>query len=119
MCQYVLELARIENVPRVVVCSSNHAADWYENLLHTSRMDFVAPDMPPLAEGFYGWAKATYEYLWFLHACGSLGTQREVVMIRIGAPSPLPMEKYQDGDPTVYRRDLGGGISERDMEHCS
>src|SRR3954454_1660950 len=51
-----------EGVRRVVIASSNHAADWYEELLHVGKMDMVDPDRtPPRSDNFYGWAKLAYE----------------------------------------------------------
>src|SRR5512143_1260769 len=41
----VYQAAVEENVRRVVVCSSNHAADYYERLIWADRWDFVDPAM--------------------------------------------------------------------------
>src|SRR5205823_4445243 len=38
----VFQLAQAEGVRRVVVASSNHAADWYEHLIHAGRRDLGA-----------------------------------------------------------------------------
>src|SRR5438105_6486987 len=47
MAERVYRLALEENVQRVVVASSNHAADWYEPLLHSGQRDVVGPaDLP-------------------------------------------------------------------------
>ena len=43
VCRVALE----EGVRRVVVCSSNHAADYYERLVWDGRLDMVTPEMPP------------------------------------------------------------------------
>ena len=40
-----------ENVRRVVVASSNHAADYYERLIWDNRFDMVTPDLLLLSEG--------------------------------------------------------------------
>ena len=54
--------------------SSNHAADWYEhNLIHTRKLETLDPYALPLSDNFYGWAKATYEHLGFMFACGLSG----------------------------------------------
>ena len=51
-------------VKRVVLASSNHAADWYEHaLIHHRDMEVLDPYRLPLSDNFYGWAKATYEQL--------------------------------------------------------
>lgn len=115
MARNVFELAQMEGVSRVVVASSNHAADWYEPLVHSGQMDVVAPDTFPLSDNLYGWAKAVYEHLGFVYATGKLGPALEVVMVRIGAPRPILLERFVGRDPARYRRDLGAWISPRDM----
>ena len=110
MAYNVLRTAYDAGVPRVVMASSNHAADWYEhNLIHTRRMESLDPYALPLSDNFYGWAKATYEHLGFLFACGlggfgdadggeshvsgtPVGRRMGVVMVRIGAPRELDPE---------------------------
>ena len=62
-----------EGVRRAVVCSSNHAADYYENLIWGDKWDVVTPDMRPLSDNFYGWAKETYEHLGFCVCNGARG----------------------------------------------
>jgi nucleoside-diphosphate-sugar epimerase len=114
MAFHVLKLALEENVRRVVITSSNHAADWYESKLHHGKMDLVAPDTYPLSDNYYGWAKATYEHLGFVFASGRFGRALENVHIRIGAPRPIVGEKLKD-DPVTYRRHLGAFISARDL----
>jgi hypothetical protein len=134
MAYNVFRTAYDAGVKRVVMASSNHAADWYEHaLIHQQRaMEVVDPYMLPLSDNFYGWAKATYEHMGFLFACGgmdfrdasgrerhtggNLGTGRKlgVVMVRIGAPRPLDIALYTN-DPAAYKRDLGAYISPRDL----
>jgi len=111
----VLRLAMEENVRRVVITSSNHAADWYETKLHNGQLDTIGPEIYPLSDNFYGWAKATYEHLGFIFAAGRLGRVVENVHIRVGAPRPIRAADF-DGDQVSYKRDLGGYISERDMQ---
>ena len=102
-------------VRRVVVASSNHAADWYEHaLIHERKMEVLGPYELPLSDNFYGWAKATYEHMGFLFASGAFGRKLEVVLIRIGAPRELRVSDYVN-DPRMYKRDLGAYISQRDM----
>ncbi|HJX87143.1 MAG TPA: NAD(P)-dependent oxidoreductase, partial [Gemmatimonadales bacterium] len=62
VCRVALE----EGVRRVVVCSSNHAADYYERLVWDGRLDMVTPEMPPRSDNWYGWAKGAYELLGFV-----------------------------------------------------
>ena len=47
------------------------------------------PEDYPRPDNFYGWAKAAYETLGFLYACGSLGRKLEVVQLRIVAPREI------------------------------
>lgn len=133
MAYNVFRTAYDAGVERVVMASSNHAADWYEHaLMHQRQMEMLEPYQLPLSDNFYGWAKATYEHMGFLFACGgmdcrdasgrerhtggNLGTARQmgVAMVRIGAPRHLDIALYQ-GDPMTYKRDLGAYISPRDL----
>ena len=134
MAYNVLRCSYDNDVKRVVMASSNHAADWYEHaLIHEGRMENIEPSLLPLSDNFYGWAKATYEHLGFLFACGglgegvdgayqgnltkgNLGSSRKmgVVMVRIGAPRELEFDIYRD-DPESLIRDLGAYISKRDI----
>ena len=133
MAYNVFRTAYDAGVKRVIMASSNHAADWYEHaLIHQRAMEVLEPYTLPLSDNFYGWAKATYEHMGFLFACGgmdfrdvsgreqhtggNLGTARKlgVVMVRIGAPRELDITLYK-GDPMTYKRDLGAYISPRDL----
>ncbi len=132
MAYNVLRTSYDSGVRRVVMASSNHAADWYEHsLIHRRRMDMLDPYMLPLSDNFYGWSKASYEHLGFLFAAGMLGRRSEggvdrdvgrlsagrrveVVMVRIGAPRELDLSAYR-GDAAHYKRDLGAYISPRDL----
>jgi hypothetical protein len=111
----VFLLAMQENVRRVVVASSNHAADWYEHLLHAKLKDVVDPGDRPLSDNFYGWAKAAYEHLGFVFATGHMGAPVENVHLRIGAPRELETDRYR-GKPINFHRDLGAYISPRDLQ---
>ena len=122
MANRVLRLSLDEGVRRVVIASSNHAADWYEELLHVGKMDVVDPDRtPPKTDNFYGWAKLAYEALGFLYASGSRGRKLDTVQLRIGAPREIKAERFfpagpgSDGDALGYKRDLGAYISPRDL----
>ena len=109
------------------MASSNHAADWYEhNLIHTRKLETVSPADLPLSDNFYGWAKASYELLGFVYACGAFGRKLEVVQVRIGAPRDVSGKHYEgalaeqhvgpDGSGLAnFKRDLGAYISERDL----
>lgn len=114
MAYNVYKVAHEEGVRRVVVASSNHAADWWEPLIHQGKVDMVTPQTYPLSDNFYGWAKATYEHLGFLFACGRFGRKLEMVQIRIGAPRELKLVDYGN-DRERYKRDLGAYISPRDL----
>ncbi|MCC6176542.1 MAG: NAD(P)-dependent oxidoreductase [Chloroflexi bacterium] len=123
MAQRVLQLALEEGVRRVVMASSNHAADWYEELLHVGKMDVVDPDRtPPRSDNYYGWAKAAYELLGFMFATGVFGRKLENVQLRIGAPREISASTFfpngpdASGDAQRYARDLGAYLSQRDLQ---
>jgi nucleoside-diphosphate-sugar epimerase len=115
MAFHVFQLSMEEGARRVVVASSNHAADWYEHLIHAKKKDVVDPGERPLSDNFYGWAKATYEHLGFVFASGRLGRSLENVQVRIGAPRELEAARYR-GNPTGFHRDLGAYSSVRDLQ---
>ena len=115
MAYNVYRCALEAGVKRVVVASSNHAADWYEhNLVHDRQLESLDPYRLALSDNFYGWSKATYEHLGFLFASGAFGRKLEVVLIRIGAPRPIDPAEFGD-NPRGYKRDLGAYISPRDL----
>jgi len=101
-------------VERVVVASSNHAADWYETLIRDRLLEMLTPHHRPLSDNWYGWAKEAYEHLGFVFASGSYGRKLPVVHVRIGAPRPIVRDSYGD-DAAWYKRDLGAYISPRDL----
>ena len=105
-----------EKVRRVVVASSNHAADYYERLILDHKWDFVSPDGKALSDNYYGWAKETYEHLGFVFAVGKVnGSPLENVQIRIGGPRETDVARCAKGDLTRMRRALAVYISKRDM----
>jgi hypothetical protein len=118
MAYRVFQLALEENVRRVVVASSNHAADWYEHLIHAGKMDMVTPETFPKSDNWYGWAKASYEHLGFIFATGTLGRKVENVHLRIGAPREIDAAQFAD-DPKGYKRDLGAYLSARDLQQLA
>lgn len=117
-------------VRRVVVASSNHAADYYEPLILDGIMDFVDPNGRALSDNYYGWAKEVYEHLGFVFACGRqptgasptaasapvTGRQLEVVQIRIGGPRETDVANCKLGDLRCMRRALAVYISDRDLQ---
>ncbi len=88
-----------EGVRRVVVCSSNHAADYYERLIWAGKMEMVTPDMPPRSDNWYGWAKAAYELLGFVFA----------------TRDDADLGQIKPGDLKVMHRGLGAYFSKRDQ----
>ena len=104
-------------VRRAVVISSNHAADYYENLIWTGKMEFVTPDMPPLSDGFYGWAKACYELLGFAFATGNVSGGKKLgnVQLRIGGPRETDIDRASADDLLKMHRGLGAYLSVRDQ----
>ncbi len=116
MAYNVYRTALEEGVTRVVVASSNHAADYYERLIWADKLDVVTPGMTPLSDNFYGWAKAAYELLGFVFATGTVGGRKlEVVQWRIGAPRDDDIDHIQPGDIKVMHRALGAYLSRRDQ----
>ena len=133
MAYMVYQLALEEGVRRVVVASSNHAADFYEGPLRRGELDRISADSPrPLSDNFYGWAKEAYEHLGFVYAAGTMGAlgfqagpgaqggaqrQVEVVQIRIGAPRDLASTSFaaERADAVSLQRDLGAWVSPRDL----
>jgi UDP-glucose 4-epimerase len=112
VCRVGLE----EGVRRVVVCSSNHAADYYERLVWDGRLDMVTPEMPPRSDNWYGWAKAAYELLGFVFATGKVdGRKLEIVQWRIGGPRDDDIDQVKPGDIKVMHRALGAYLSQRDQ----
>ena len=112
VCRVALE----EGVRRVVVCSSNHAADYYERLVWDGRLDMVTPEMPPRSDNWYGWAKAAYELLGFVFATGKVdGRKLEIVQWRIGGPRDDDIDQVKPGDIKVMHRALGAYLSRRDQ----
>jgi hypothetical protein len=112
----VYRTALEEGVRRVVVASSNHAADYYERLVWAGQLDMVTPEMPPRSDNWYGWAKAAYELLGFVFATGQVdGKRLEVVQWRIGGPRDDDIEQVAPGDIKVMHRALGAYLSRRDQ----
>ncbi|MDQ3539413.1 MAG: NAD(P)-dependent oxidoreductase, partial [Chloroflexota bacterium] len=115
MMQRVYDLALATGVPRVVAASTNQAAKWYEQPYYAGLRDRVSPEDYPRPDSFYGWAKAAYESLGFLYACGTLGRKLEVIQIRIVAPREIDAAAFEDRPKAQYIRDLTGYVSARDL----
>ena len=116
MAQRIYQLALDHGVRRVVAASTNQAAKWYEQPYYAKKRDRVTPEDYPRPDNFYGWAKAAYETLGFLYACGSLGRKLEVILLRIVAPREIDASQFADKPRARYIRDLTGYISQRDLQ---
>jgi hypothetical protein len=116
MMQRVYQMALDHGVRRVVAASTNQAAKWYEQPYFAGLRDRVGPEDYPRPDNFYGWAKAAYESLGFLYACGSLGQKLEVIQLRIVVPREIDASKFADLPRYRYVRELAGYISERDLQ---
>jgi hypothetical protein len=116
MAQRIYQLALDHGVRRVVAASTNQAAKWYEQPYYAKRRDRVTPEDYPRPDNFYGWAKAAYEALGFLYACGSLGRKLEVILVRIVAPREIDASQFAEKPRARYIRDLTGYISPRDIQ---
>jgi hypothetical protein len=116
MAYNVYRTALEEGVRRVVVASSNHAADYYERLVWAGKLDMVTPEMPPRSDNWYGWAKAAYELVGFVFATGEVdGRKLEVVQWRIGGPRDDDIDRVAPGDIKVMHRALGAYLSRQDQ----
>ncbi len=112
----VYRTALEEGVRRVVVASSNHAADYFERLVWAGRLDMVTPEMPPRSDNWYGWSKAAYELLGFVFATGKVAPRAlEIVQWRIGGPRDDDIDHVEPGDVPVMHRALGAYLSARDQ----
>jgi len=117
MAYNVYQTCLEEGVRRVVVASSNHAADYYEPLILDGKRDFVDPDGRAQSDNYYGWAKEVYEHLGFVFAVGrQTGRSLENVQIRIGGPREDDLENCRLGDLRAMRRALAVYISDRDLQ---
>ena len=117
MAYNVYQVAIEEKIKRVVVASSNHAADYYERLIWADQWDCVTPDMAPKSDNFYGWAKIAYESLGFVFATGKVGGRKlQVVQLRIGGPRDnADLDGIAKGDIKKMHRGLGAYLSQRDQ----
>ncbi len=116
MAERVYRQALDANVGRVVVASSNHAADWYEPFLHSRELEVIGPADLPRSDNYYGWAKIAYEALGFTYACGAFGRKLGVVQVRIGAPREIDARDFEGKSAAAYKRDLGAYVSPRDLQ---
>ena len=123
----IYQTAQEEGVRRVVVASSNHAADYYERLILDKKWDVVTPEMRPFSDNFYGWAKEAYEHLGFVFAVGRMqyhglhGEESETrplenIQVRIGGPREDDLERMEPGDLRRMYRALAVYISPRDIQ---
>ena len=105
-----------ENVPRAVVISSNHAADFYEPYILDGKILSIGPETPAYSDNFYGWAKVAYEALGLVFAVGKINDGKRLpnVQFRIGAPRETDINTCKVGDLRKLHRDLGAYMSLRD-----
>ena len=116
MAYNIYQTAWEGHIRRVVVASSNHAADYYERLFWEGKWDMVDPGDRPLSDNYYGWAKEVYEHLGFVFATGRVtGRPLENVQIRIGGPRDDDLERAELGDMHRARRGMAVYFSARDM----
>ena len=115
MAHNVYRACQDQGVRRAVVVSSNHAADYYENLIWSGKLDFVDAQMLPLSDNFYGWAKASYELMGFMFACGKEGPALENVQLRVGGPRETDIDGCTAADLQKMHRALGAYLSVRDQ----
>lgn len=113
----IYQAAVEEGVRRVVVCSSNHAADYYERLIWADQFNVVTEAMKTLSDNYYGWAKEAYEDLGFVFATGreNGGQKLANVQLRIGRPREMDTDEIWAGGLKRVRRALGAYLSQRDQ----
>lgn len=116
LMQRVYQLALEHGVRRIVAASTNQAARWYQQPYFAGLRDRVTPEDYPRPDNLYGWAKAAYETLGFVYACGSLGRKLEIVQVRIVVPREINAASFADLPRKQYIRELAGYISERDLQ---
>jgi len=110
-------------VKRVVMASSNHAADYFEPFILDNQLDMVDPELRALSDNYYGWAKESYEHLGFVFAVGrqpaagsnTTITPLENIQLRIGGPRENDLDECTPGDMRTVRRALAAYLSERDL----
>ena len=114
----VYQTAVEEGVERVIVSSSNHAADWWEPMILKGEYDTIDPEGLARSDNYYGWAKIAYENLGFMFATGQMnnGVKLANVQIRIGGPRETDVAGCPLGDLKCMRRALGAYMSQRDLQ---
>ncbi|MBI1800014.1 MAG: NAD(P)-dependent oxidoreductase [Chloroflexi bacterium] len=117
MAHNVYQVSVEEGVRRAVVCSSNHAADYYERLVWADRYDVVDERVKTASDNYYGWAKEAYEDLGFVFATGveNSGQRLQNVQLRIGGPRETDIDQCDASDLKKMRRALGAYLSARDQ----
>jgi hypothetical protein len=113
MAYNIYSLAIEEGVKRVVVFSSNQAANYYEQLIKKGILESVNEDMVPYSDNYYGWSKISEEALGHLFVTGYEypGRQLEVIIVRIGAPRTDLIENCTSDDYYQIRRRFGSYLS--------
>ena len=117
MCYNVYQTCIEEGVRRLVMMSSNHAADYYERLIWSDRLTFATPEMIALSDNYYGWGKISYEALGFIFATGQMneGKILQNVQLRIGAPRESVADGLSADNLKGMHRNLGAYLSARDQ----
>ena len=117
MCYNVYQTCIEEGVSRLVMISSNHAADYYERLIWSDRLTFATPEMIALSDNYYGWGKISYEALGFIFATGQMneGKILQNVQLRIGAPRESVADGLSADNLKGMHRNLGAYLSARDQ----
>ncbi len=116
MCFKIYESCAQEGVRRVIVASSNHAADFYEKALLSGKRPPLSPEELPRTTNLYGWAKEAIEQLGFVFALGNKDHQPlSNIQIRIGNPLLKGFSPETPENEKKRRREKAVYISERDL----
>jgi len=115
----IYRVALEAGVRRVVMCSTNHVAGYYEPFALDGRLERIDSAQRPFAVGLYGWTQEASEHLGFLFALGQMNEGRvlENIQIRIGCPCaiwPAPRPEQEDFQRRRQRW-IAACVSSRDL----
>jgi len=114
MAYNVFKTSLEEGVKRVIFFSSNHAADYYEQLIRKGVMESVDEDAVPYSDGYYGWSKLCEEALGHIFASAIRERRLELIVLRVGAPRTDLIENVEADNYYTLRRHFASYLSVND-----